>query len=41
MSFGLETYTYLYYLVLNFYQINRNYEIRTHNRLVIKTLIPY
>jgi hypothetical protein len=27
------------YLVLNFYQINRNDEIRTRNHLVIKTLI--
>jgi hypothetical protein len=27
-------------LVLNFYQINRDSEIRTRDRLVIKTLIP-
>ena len=28
------------YLVLNFYQINRDDEIRTRDRLVIKILIP-
>jgi hypothetical protein len=27
--------------VLNFYQINKNDKIRTHDHLVIKTLIPY
>jgi len=29
----------IHYLVLNFYQINRDDEIRTRDRLVIKTLI--
>jgi len=38
--FRLETCTCLFYLVLNFYQINRNDEIRTHDRLVINVLIP-
>jgi hypothetical protein len=38
--FGLETCTDPHYLVLNFYQINRNGKIRTRNRLVIKVLIP-
>jgi len=27
--------------MLNFYQINKNGEIRTRDRLVIKALIPY
>jgi hypothetical protein len=38
--FGLETWACLFYLVLNFYQINEDGEIRTRDRLVIKTLIP-
>ena len=39
--FRLETYIGSHYLVLNFYQINKNNEIRTRDRLVIKALIPY
>jgi hypothetical protein len=39
-SFGLETCIDSYYFVLNFYQINGNDEIQTHDRLVIKALIP-
>jgi hypothetical protein len=39
-SFGLETCTSLFYLVLNFYQINKDDEIRTRDHLVIKALIP-
>ena len=39
-SFELEICTGSYYLVFNFYQINRDGEIQTHNRLVIKALIP-
>jgi hypothetical protein len=39
-SFRLETYTDSHCLVLNFYQINRDCEIRTRNCLVIKALIP-
>jgi hypothetical protein len=38
--FGLETCTDPHYIVLNFYQINEDGEIRTRDRLVIKTLIP-
>jgi hypothetical protein len=38
-SFELEICTGSYYLVFNFYQINRDGEIQTHNRLVIKALI--
>jgi hypothetical protein len=38
--FGLETCTCPLYLVLNFYQINEDDEIRTRDRLVIKALIP-
>jgi hypothetical protein len=38
-TFEFETYTYLHYLVLNFYQINEDGEIRTCDRLVIKTPI--
>jgi hypothetical protein len=38
--FELETCTDPYYLVLNFYQINEDDEIRTRDRLVIKALIP-
>jgi len=38
MSFELETYTNLFYLVFNFYQINMNNKIQTHDYLVIKTL---
>jgi hypothetical protein len=38
--FGLETCTGPQYHVLNFYQINRDGEIRTRDRLVIKALIP-
>ena len=38
--FGLETYTCSLYLVLNFYQINRDGEIRTRDHLIIKALIP-
>jgi len=41
INHGLETCTGPHYLVLNFYQINRDDEIRTRDRLVIKTLIPY
>jgi hypothetical protein len=39
---ALETCTGPHYLVLNFffYQINRDGEIRTRDRLVIKVLIP-
>jgi len=37
--FRLETYTCLLYFVLNFYQINRDDEIRTRDHLVIKALI--
>jgi hypothetical protein len=37
--FELETCTDSHYLVLNFYQINREDKIRTRNCLVIKTLI--
>jgi hypothetical protein len=37
--FRLETCTCPHYLVLNFYQINGDSEIRTCDRLVIKTLI--
>jgi len=29
-----------HYLVLNFYQINRDGEIRTRDRLIIKVMIP-
>jgi hypothetical protein len=39
-SFGLETCTDPHYLVLNFYQINRDDEIRIRDHLVIKALIP-
>jgi len=39
--FGIETCINLYYFVLHFYQINKNGEIRTHDRLVIKALILY
>ena len=39
--FGLETCTDLFYLMLNFYQINKDGEIRTRDHLVIKALIPY
>jgi hypothetical protein len=39
--FGLETCTGPHYLVLNFYQINEDSEIRTCDCLVIKTLILY
>jgi hypothetical protein len=38
--FRLETYTSLHYLMLIFYQINRDGEIRTRDCLVIKALIP-
>ena len=38
--FGFETCTTPHYLVLNFYQINGDGEIRTRDRLVIKALIP-
>ena len=38
--FRLETYIDLYYLVLNFYQINRDGEIRTRDCLTINALIP-
>jgi hypothetical protein len=38
--FEFEICTDSYYLVLNFYQINRDGEIQTHNHLVIKALIP-
>jgi len=39
--FGFETCTGFHYLVFNFYQINRDGEIRTRDRLVIKALISY
>jgi len=39
-SFGLETCIDLHYLVLNFYQNNKDGEIRTRDCLVIKALIP-
>jgi len=39
--YGFENYTGTYYLMLNFYQINRDCEIRTRDCLVIKALIPY
>jgi hypothetical protein len=39
-SFELETCTNLYYLVFNFYQINKDDKIRTRDRLIIKILIP-
>jgi len=31
----------VYYLILNFYQINKDGEIRTRDHLVIKVMIPY
>ena len=37
--FEFKTCTSLHYLVLNFYQINKDREIQTHDRLVIKVLI--
>ena len=40
INYGLETRTDSHYFVLNFYQINRDGEIRTRDRLVIKALIP-
>jgi hypothetical protein len=40
INHGLETCTDPHYLVLNFYQINEDGEIRTRDRLVIKALIP-
>jgi hypothetical protein len=39
INYRLETCTYSRYFVLNFYQINRDGEIQTRNRLVIKVLI--
>jgi hypothetical protein len=39
--FEFETCTGSHYLMLNFYQINRDDEIRTRDCLVIKALIPY
>jgi hypothetical protein len=38
--FGLETCTGPFYIMLNFYQINEDGEIRTRDHLVIKALIP-
>jgi len=38
--FKLETCINQYYIVLNFYQINKDGEIQTRDRLVIKALIP-
>jgi hypothetical protein len=38
--FELKTYTDLHYTVINFYYINRDDYIQTHDRLVIKALIP-
>jgi hypothetical protein len=38
--FKLETCIDLLYFMLNFYQINRDGEIRTRDHLVIKALIP-
>ena len=38
--FELEICTGPHYLVFNFYQINKDSEIRTHDCLVIKVLIP-
>jgi hypothetical protein len=32
---------YLQYIMLNFYQINKDSEMRIRDRLVIKTLILY
>jgi len=37
--FDLETCICLYYLMLNFYQINKDSEIQTQDHLIIKTLI--
>ena len=37
--FGLETCTVSHYFIFNFYQINKDDEIRTRDRLVIKILI--
>ena len=39
-SFEIEIFTGSYYFMLNFYQINKDGEIQTHNHLVIKALIP-
>jgi hypothetical protein len=39
--FELETYTCLHYLVLNFYQINKDNEIWTRDHLIINVLILY
>ena len=39
--FELETCTCIYYLVLNFYQINEDNDIQTRDILVIKALISY
>jgi hypothetical protein len=35
----VEICTWSHYLMFNFYHINEDDEIRTHDRLVIKTLI--
>jgi len=39
--YRLEIYKGQHYLVLNFYQINEDDEIRSRNCLVIENLIPY
>jgi hypothetical protein len=39
INYKLETCTCSRYLVLNFYQINRDGEIQTRDRLAIKVLI--
>jgi len=41
MLFDFEICTVSHYLVLNFYQINKNNDIWTRDHLVIKTLILY
>jgi len=38
---ALETCTNSYYLVFNFYQINKDNEIQIYNCLIIKILISY
>ena len=39
--FRFETCIDSYYIVLNFYQINKDSEIQTCDRLVIKALLPF
>ena len=38
--FEFKTCTCIYYFLFNFYQINKNNEIQTSDRLIIKVLIP-